>query len=90
MSKDVLIEQFTACYDENNWFVSLKTVLDGVTAEQATWKLETVDNSIWETVNHLSYWNERCLKIWWKEIADPQDVENKDTFESDETDWNAV
>ncbi len=64
MSKDVLIEQFTACYDENNWFVSLKTVLDGVTAEQATWKLETVDNSIWETVNHLSYWNERCLKIW--------------------------
>ena len=57
MSKEVLIEQFTACYDENNWFVSLKTVLAGVTAVQAAWKPAGVDNSIWEIVSHLNFYN---------------------------------
>lgn len=89
-AKGVLLEQFTAGYDKDDWFVSLKTVLDGVTAEQAAWKPEGVDNSIWETVNHIAYWNERYLQIWWKEMTDPQDVENKSTFHSDETDWNAT
>ena len=46
MNREILLEQFDACYDENNWFVSLKTVLDGVTQEQATWKLAGLENSI--------------------------------------------
>ena len=90
MSKDVLIEQFTACYDENNWFVSLKTVLDGVTAEQAAWKPAGADNSIWETVNHLIFWNERWLQRYRGELNAPQDVENTGTFKSDETDWHVT
>jgi uncharacterized damage-inducible protein DinB len=90
MSKEVLLEQFKACYDENNWFVSLKSALEGVSAEQAVWKPANVDNSIWESVNHLAYWNERYLQIWRKEMTDPQDVENKSTFRSSESDWNAA
>jgi len=90
MSKDVLIEQFTACYDENNWFVSLKTVLDGVTAEQAAWKPEGADNSIWETVNHLIFWNERWLQRYRGELNEPQDVDNDTTFDSNQTDWQAT
>src|SRR5215468_746066 len=89
MDREVLLEQFKACYDENNWFVALKNALDGVTAEQAAWKPKTLDNSIWELVNHLAYWNERYLQIWRKETTDPPDVENINTFQSDETDWNA-
>ncbi len=61
ISKDVISEQFDACYDENTWFVALKPALDGVTAEHATWKPAGVDNSIWEEVNHLIFWNERWL-----------------------------
>jgi len=90
MSKEVLIEQHTACYDENNWFVSLKTVLDGVTAEQAAWKPEGADNSVWETVNHLIFWNERWLQRYRGELSEPQDVENTGTFKSEETDWQAT
>jgi uncharacterized damage-inducible protein DinB len=90
MNREILLEQFKACYDENNWFVALKNALAGVTPEQAAWKPETLDNSIWESVNHLIYWNERYLKIWRKEMLDPQDVENKGTFKSDETDWNTT
>lgn len=33
--KHTLLGQFNAYYDERNWYVSLKTALDGVTAEQA-------------------------------------------------------
>lgn len=90
MNKEVLLEQFTACYDENAWFVSLKTVLDGVSAEQAAWKPENVNNSIWETVNHIVFWNERWLQRYRGELNEPQDVDNDTTFESDETDWQAT
>ena len=89
-SAKILLEQFTACYDENNWFVSLKSALDGVTAEQAGWKPANVDNSIWESVNHIIFWNEQWLKRYRGELNEPQDVENKGTFRSSETDWQAV
>src|SRR5689334_3818535 len=88
--KDTLLEQHNACYDEDNWFVSLKTVLDGVTAEQAAWKPGSVDNSIWETVNHLIFWNERWLQRYRGELNEPQDVDNDTTFRSEVKDWNAA
>ena len=88
MSKiDVLIEQHTACYDADGWFVCLRTALHGVTAEQAGWKPAGVDNSIHETVNHLIFWNERWLQRYRGELNKPEDVENKGTFKSDEADW---
>lgn len=89
-AKEVLAEQLTACYDENNWFVSLKSALESVTAEQVAWKPANVDNSIWETVNHLIFWNERWLQRYRGELNEPQDVENKGTFKSSETDWQAT
>ena len=88
--KELLIEQFTACYDEDAWFVSARTALDGVTGEQAAWKPAGVDNSIWENVNHMIFWNERWLQRYRGELNEPQDVENKGTFKSDETDWQAA
>lgn len=88
--RDVLLEQLTACYDEDTWFVSLKTVLDGVTVEEAAWKPENVDNSIWETVSHIIFWNERWLQRYRGELNEPQDVENTGTFKSAETDWDAT
>jgi uncharacterized damage-inducible protein DinB len=90
MKREILLEQHSACYDQNNWFVSLKTVLDGVTAEQAGWKPDGVENSIWNTVNHLIFWNDRWLQRYRGELNEPQDVDNDTTFQSDETDWNAT
>ncbi len=88
MMKEILIEQFTTCYDENGWFVALKTALEGVTAEQAAWKPDGVDNSIWENVNHIIFWNERWLQRYRGELNKPEDVENKGTFKSDDKDWD--
>jgi len=89
-AKDVLIEQFTACYDQNDWFVSLKTVLDGVTADQADWSPEGTGNSIRETVNHLIFWNERWLQRYRGDLTEPQDVDNDTTFLSELPDWEAT
>ena len=61
-TKEILLEQFTACYDENGWFVALKNAVKNLTAEQAVWKTENLDNSIWEIVHHLNFYNEAYLK----------------------------
>ena len=89
-AKEILLEQHTACYDENNWFVAFKNALEGLTAEQATWRPEGADNSIWEEVNHLIFWNERWLQRYRGELNEPQDVENTGTFKSEETDWQVT
>jgi len=89
-AKEVLIEQHTACYDENNWFVAVKSAIDGLTSEEAAWKPDGADNSIWEEVNHLIFWNERWLQRYRGELKEPQDVENTGTFKSEESDWHGT
>lgn len=82
--KQMLVEQFSACYDENTWFVALKNALDGVTAEQAAWKADGVDNSIWECVSHLNFYNfaylERFKGVHYVYPTDDNDA----TFETPE------
>ncbi|WMX56720.1 DinB family protein [Peribacillus sp. R9-11] len=58
--KAVLLEQMGACYEQKNWFVPLNIAIDGLSAEQASWKSRD-SNSIWQIVNHLIFWNERYL-----------------------------
>ena len=87
---DVLIAQHTACYDENNWFVSVKNAIADVTAEQAAWKPTGADNTIWEEVNHLIFWNERWVQRYRGLLNYPEDIENTGTFKSEEADWKAT
>jgi uncharacterized damage-inducible protein DinB len=61
-TKEIFLEQFTACYDENGWFVALKNALENLTAIDAIWKTENLDNSIWEILSHLNFYNEAYLK----------------------------
>ena len=61
-TKEILLKQFTACYDENGWFVALKNAVKNLTAEQANWKTENLDNSIWKILAHLNFYNEAYLK----------------------------
>ena len=57
MTKDYLLKQFTASYDEDHWFVALKNAINNLTAEQAAWKPDGADNSIWEILSHLNFYN---------------------------------
>ena len=93
MTKEILVEQLTICFDENGWFVALKNALRNLTAEQAGWKTEALENSIWEILAHLNFYNERYLRRFRGEAIPPVNIENSETFaggaELSETAWQA-
>lgn len=60
--KTFLLGQLAATHNKANWFVPLCTALDGLSAEDATWKVANIDNSIAQIVYHLFFWNERYLQ----------------------------
>jgi uncharacterized damage-inducible protein DinB len=92
-TKEILLEQLAISFDENGWFVALKNALNNLTAEQAAWKPENLDNSSWEILAHLNFYNERYLKRFKGESIPPVGVENSETFaggaEASETEWRA-
>jgi uncharacterized damage-inducible protein DinB len=89
--KDLILEQFTLCFDENGWFVAIHNAVDGLMAEQAAWKPNFSENSIWETLEHLTFYNhaytERFKGIDYHYATD----DNDETFASGKTEaeWQA-
>lgn len=83
--KQILLEQFNTAYDENGWFVALKNTLVNLTAEQAAWKPENADNSIWEILSHLNYYNRAYLERFKGIDYVYPKTNNDETFESDES-----
>jgi uncharacterized damage-inducible protein DinB len=93
MNKETLLKQFTNCYDKNGWFVALRNALKGVTAEQAVWKATGADNSIWETLAHVSYYNNAYLQRFKGIDYEYATADNDETFEgaenASEENWRA-
>lgn len=91
--KDILIAQMKACYNEQNWFVTVQEALEGLTPPQAEWKNEG-NNSIHEIVNHLIFWNQRDLNIY-KNVPVSKVDSNDYTFTNESTgnnigDWKST
>ena len=93
MIKEILLEQFKTCYDENGWFVALKNALNNLSVQDAAWKADGADNSIWGILAHLNFYNERYLKRFRGEQVEKLDLENSETFSgaenASEEDWQA-
>lgn len=89
--KDVLLEQFLCCQKKSHWFVSFEKAVAGLTPEQANWKKSDSENSIWELISHLVFWNERFLNRF-KNIPIPKMEGNNDTTFSylNELEWEQV
>ncbi|RLQ93314.1 DinB family protein [Falsibacillus albus] len=78
--KEVLMGELSACLDQTGWFATFDHTLEGVTAEQARWHDEGFENSIWEIIRHLIFWNERNL-LKFKGSAPPEtEFTNESTF----------
>ncbi|QGH32878.1 DinB family protein [Gracilibacillus salitolerans] len=90
-TKELILNQFEACYNRDTWFVSLKTALDGVSAEQASYKSESSTHSIMEIAHHLYFYNLLELNRF-KDIADNVSVkDNKTTFtDAREMSWELL
>ena len=94
-TKEILLKQMAACHDEESWFVPMTKALSGLTAEQAAWKDSSTNNSIWENVNHLIFWNDRYLLRFNEFETLKFDGNNDSTFKGKkatgtEEDWNST
>ena len=79
-TKEFLLDQFTSGYDKNGWFVALKNALNNLSAQDAVWKPDGADNSIWGILAHLNFYNERYLKRFKNEPIQKLNLENSETF----------
>ncbi len=88
--KAVLLEQLKSTHNHEEWFVPLNVAIEGLTAEQATWKDQTDNHSIAQLVNHLIFWNRQYLAKFKGDKPTPFNGDNKQTFEAlDKATWEA-
>lgn len=91
-TKGLLLRQFDQGFDTNGWFVAVKNAIDGVSVEQAVWKPNDVVNCIWETLSHLTYYNNAYMQRF-KGIDYQYDIATNDesfsTGEYNEADWQS-
>ncbi len=92
---DQLINVLDSTYDKESWYAPLKNAIEGITAEQATWKPNgEATKTIWENVNHLIYYKERLVaNIEGREW--PHNLDGDQTFyltdqSKEEQDWKKV
>lgn len=90
-TKDTLLGQFEVCFATNGWFVAVKNAIAGITAEQATWKPDGSDNSIWSLLSHMNYYNNAYLERFQGRGFEYDISENEETFTQAATDeeWQA-
>ena len=79
-TKEILLKQFAAAYDKNGWFVALKNALNNLSAEQAAWKTENIENSIWEILSHLNFYNRAYVERFKGIDYDYSTNNNDETF----------
>jgi uncharacterized damage-inducible protein DinB len=78
--KDVILEQFLCCQKKSHWFVSFEKAVASLTPEQANWKKSDSENSIWELISHLVFWNERFLYRFKNNVIPKMEGNNDSTF----------
>ena len=60
--RSILLEQLHTTHDQKDWFVPIDVAVDGLTAEQATWKDGKREYSVGQLTYHLLFWNQRELE----------------------------
>lgn len=90
-SLELLRRNLQITFDQEDWFVPLRTAVDGVTADQANWRpAGEKANTIAEIVAHLNFYKGRLLQRLRGEEASYSALSNDDTFKPDEAGWQAA
>ncbi|WP_409305823.1 DinB family protein [Peribacillus sp. SCS-155] len=87
--KSVLLSQISSCQKADGWFVAFDNAVKGLSNEQANWIPEKGSNSIREIVNHILFWNDRCLNTFKGLPNHKMEGDNDSTFQNQgNIDWN--
>ncbi|PRX76141.1 DinB family protein [Bacillus sp. V-88] len=92
---DLLLRMLDTTYDQESWYAPLKPAVEGLSAKQACWRPDgEAAKTIWENVNHLTYYKERLTaQLEGREWT--QTLDGNDTFYlteqiNDDKEWGAV
>jgi len=87
--KGVLLEQLRTTHNEKDWFVPANVAVEGLTAEQASWKDASGNHSVGQLANHLIFWNLQSLAKFKGEQPEKFSGNNDETFNNFDTKkWN--
>ena len=92
---DLLVKGLDSTYDKESWYAPFKDAIEGLTAQQASWKPPgEATKSIWENVNHLIYYKERLVAnmegLEWKNPLDGGQTFFLTEQSGDEKEWRKV
>jgi uncharacterized damage-inducible protein DinB len=91
----LLLEQMDYTFGQGGWFRALDQATEGLTAQQASWSPGHGVNSIWQTVNHLTFWKDLCSgRLKGAPLSDER-IDNAATFDpvgatGDQMAWQAA
>ena len=86
--RSLLLHELHTTHTEADWFVPIKTALDGLTAEQASWQPPNGSHSAGQLAYHLLFWNRRNLNAFRGVKNDKFSGDNTETFDKfDSKQW---
>jgi len=80
--RGVLLEQLRTTHNEADWFVPVKTAVEGLTAEQARWSPGKGNHSVGQLAYHLWFWDARALADFNGEKSPKFSGNNEETFDN--------
>jgi uncharacterized damage-inducible protein DinB len=89
--RSILLEQLKTTHNQEDWFVPPNIAVQGLTAEQASWRDGKENHSIGQLAAHLVFWNRQNLAEFNGEPAEKFSGNNNETFETfDAKNWIAI
>ena len=86
--RSVLLQQLKSTHNNKDWFVPANIAVEGLTAEQASWKDGSGNHSVGQLTYHLVFWNERQVQTFKGEKSASFSGDNEETFDSfDKKTW---
>jgi uncharacterized damage-inducible protein DinB len=89
--RSILVEQLKTTHNQEDWFVPPNIAVQGLTAEQASWRDGKENHSIGQLAAHLVFWNRQNLAKFNGADAEKFSGNNNETFETfDARNWSAI
>ncbi len=79
--RSLLLHELRTTHTKAEWFVTINTAVEGLTAEQANWQPQNGGHSAGQLAHHLLFWNRRNLNNFLGLKNDSFTGDNKETFD---------
>jgi uncharacterized damage-inducible protein DinB len=87
----VLLEQLQTTHNKKDWFVPAMAAVEGLTAEQASWRDGKGNHSVGQLAAHLVFWNRQQLAKFNDKPPESFSGDNNETFERfDAAKWTQI